>query len=125
MSEKKQAGLWIDTHKAIVARNHDFQNVADFQVASTIKADIQHGNSNENTSNNAEKTNRVKFFKEIEKTITNSEELYITGPGQIQEELKKYLEETPQYKNLKITLGTDQQLSDGQVLETVKGFFNK
>ena len=67
----------------------------------------------------------MKFFKEIEKQITNSEELYITGPGQIQEELKRHLEETAQYKNLKIKLGTDQQLNDNQVLDTVKGFFNK
>ena len=123
MADKKLAGLWIDTQKAIITRNHDFQDVSDFTVADTIKADVQHGNSNENAANNVEQTNRVKFFKEIEKQITNSEELYITGPGQIQEELKRHLEDTPQYKNLKITLGTDQQLSENQVLDTVKGFF--
>ena len=125
MSEKKLAGLWIDTHKAILAKNHDSQEVSEFTVQSPIKAEIQHGNSNENAGNNAEQSNRLKFFKEIEKQITNSEELYITGPGQIQEELKRHLEDTAQYKNLKITLGTDQQLSDNQVLDTVKGFFKK
>lgn len=125
MSEKKLAGLWIDTHKAIVAKNHDGQEVSQFEVLQPIKATIQHGNSNENAGNNAEQTNRVKFFKEIEKLITNSEELYITGPGQIQEELKRHLEDTPQYKNLNIKLGTDQQLSENQVLDTVKNFFNK
>ena len=125
MSDKRLAGLWIDSQKAIIAKNHDGQEISQFEVLNPIKANVQHGNSNENAGNNAEQTNKVKFFKEIEKQITNSEELYITGPGQIQEELKRHLEETAQYKNLKIKLGTDQQLNDNQVLDTVKGFFNK
>lgn len=123
MSDKKLAGLWIDNNKAVLTTNHNAQEVKGFSSTETLKLQVQHGNSNENAANNAEKTNRVKLYKEIEKAITNSEELYITGPGVAQEELKNYLLETPQYKNLKITLGTAQQLSEQQVLETVKSYF--
>lgn len=42
----------------------------------------------------------------------------------MQEELKKHLHETAQFKNLKITLDTAQQMSDDQVLEAVKTHFN-
>lgn len=124
MSDKKLAGLWIDGRKAIVVTNHDGQEVTEFAIVDTVKADVQHGNSNENAANNVEQTNKVKFFKEIEKLITNSTDLYVTGPGTSQEELRNHLLETPQYKNLNIKLGTDSQLSEDQVLEEVKSHFH-
>ncbi|GAA4161965.1 hypothetical protein GCM10022217_28540 [Chryseobacterium ginsenosidimutans] len=124
MSEKKLAGLWIDSEKAVVVKNHDAQNAFKFFLCSPVKAEIQHGNSSENAGNNAERTNKVKFFKEIEHLLTNSQEVYITGPGKIQEELKHYLHDTAQFKNLDITLDTAQQMSDEEVLEKVKNHFN-
>jgi hypothetical protein len=124
MSEKKLAGLWIDSEKAVVVKNHDAQNAFKFFLCSPVKAEIQHGNSSENAGNNAERTNKVKFFKEVEHLLTNSQEVYITGPGKIQEELKHYLLDTAQFKNLDITLDTAQQMSDEEVLEKVKNHFN-
>ncbi|WP_294303045.1 hypothetical protein [uncultured Chryseobacterium sp.] len=124
MSEKKLAGIWMDTEKAIVVKNHDAQNAFKFFLCSPVKAEIQHGNSSENAGNNAEQTNRVKYFKEIEHLLINSQEVLIIGPGTVQEEFKHYLEETPQFKNLKIQLDTAQQMSEEQVLEKVKEHFN-
>ncbi len=34
MSEKKLAGLWIDSQKAIVVKNHDAQNAFKFSLQS-------------------------------------------------------------------------------------------
>ncbi len=124
MSEKKVAGLWIDQTKAVVVKNHNDFEVTDWNVSDTLKAEIQHGNSNENAANNAEKTNRVKFYKEIEKAITNSVDLYVTGPGIAQEELRNYLLETPQYKNLNITLGTSTDSNPDVVLNEVMAHYN-
>ncbi|WP_449398722.1 hypothetical protein [Chryseobacterium wanjuense] len=124
MSEKKLAGIWIDSEKAIVVKNHDAQNAFKFFLCSPVKAEIQHGNSSENAGNNAERTNKIKFFKEVEHLLTNSQEVYITESGKIQEELKHYLHDTAQFKNLTITLDTAQHMSDEQFLETVKDHFN-
>lgn len=124
MSDKKLAGLWIDQTKAVVVKNHNDFEVTDWNVSDTLKADIQHGNSSENAANNAEKTNRVKFFKEIEKAITNSVDLYVTGPGIAQEELRNYLLDTAQYKNLNITLGTSTDSNPDVVLNEVKAHYN-
>ncbi len=124
MSEKKLAGIWMDKEKAIVVKNHDAQNAFKFFLCSPVKAEIQHGNSSENAGNNAEQTNRVKYFKEIEHLLINSQEVLIIGPGTVQEEFKHYLEDTPQFKNLKIQLDTAQQMSEEQVLEKVKEHFN-
>ncbi|MDQ1095664.1 MULTISPECIES: hypothetical protein [Chryseobacterium] len=124
MSEKKLAGIWMDKEKAIVVKNHDAQNAFKFFLCNPVKAEIQHGNSSENAGNNAEKTNKAKYFKEVEHLLINSQEVYITGPGNIQEEFKNYLHETAQFKNLKVHLDTAQQMSDEQVLEKVKEYFN-
>ena len=123
MTEKKLSGLWLDQHKAIVVKNHDAQNAFKFFLCSPVKAEVQHGNSSENAANNAEQTNKAKYFKEIAHLLTNSEEVFITGPGTIQEELKNFLHDTAQFKNLKITLDTAQQMNDEEVLDAVKSHF--
>lgn len=123
MTEIKLSGLWLDHHKAIVVKNHDAQNAFKFFLCSPVKAEVQHGNSSENAANNAEQTNKAKYFKEIAHLLTNSEEVFITGPGTIQEELKNFLHDTAQFKNLKITLGTAQKMSDEEVLNAVKSHF--
>ena len=125
MQDKRLAGLWLDQTKAVIAKNHDGREASEFQLAEPVKAVIQHGNSNENTGNNAEITNKHKFFKNILDELTNTEELFITGGGTIQEELKSYIEDTAQFRDMKVTLGTSQQLSDEQLLETVKSQFGK
>jgi stalled ribosome rescue protein Dom34 len=124
MTEKKLAGLWMDKEKAIVVKNHDAQNAFKFFLCSPVKATIQHGNSSENAGNNAEQTNKAKYFKEIEHLLINSEEVLVTGPGTIQEEFKNHLNDTAQFKNLKVILETSQQMSEDQVLELVKEHFN-
>ncbi len=125
MKNSRLAGVWLDSEKAVLVRNHDTQNVTEFSVCDTFRHEKQHGNSSENAGNNSEQTTKTKFFKEIDKALENTEELFITGPGRIQEELKAYLQDTAQFKNLKITLDSSQQMSEGQVLETVKSHFGE
>lgn len=121
---KKLAGIWMDSENATVVKNHDIENAFKFFVCEPVKRTVQGGNSSEKNANNAEQTNTAKFFKELEHLITNTEELYLTGTGTIQEQFKNHLAETAQFKNLKVTLGTDQQMSPDQFLEEVKKHFN-
>ena len=124
MSEKKLAGIWMDSENATVVKNHDIESAYKFFVCDPVKRDVQHGNSSEKNANNVEQTNTAKFFKELEHLITNTEELYLTGTGTIQEQFKNHLAETPQFKNLKVKLGTDQKMSDDQFLQHIKEHYN-
>lgn len=124
MSEKKLAGIWMDSENAIVVKNHDIESAYKFFVCDPVKRDVQHGNSSEKNANNVEQTNTAKFFKDLEHLITNTQELYLTGTGTIQEQFKNHLAETAQFKNLKVTLGTDQKMREEQFLEEVKSHFN-
>lgn len=124
MSDKKLAGIWMDTENATVIKNHDIETAGDFFVCNPVKRDVQGGNSSEKNANNAEQTNTAKFFKELEHLITNTQELYLTGTGTIQEQFKNHLAETAQFKNLKVKLGTDQKMSDEQFMKEVKSHFH-
>ena len=124
MSEKKLAGLWMDSENAIVVKNHDIESAFKFFLCDPVKRIVQGGNSSENAANNAEITNTAKFFKDLEHLITNTQELYLTGTGDIQEQFKNHLAETAQFKNVKVTLGTDQKMSGEHFLENVKEHFN-
>ncbi len=124
MQNERIAGIWLDQTRAFVVKNHNGQEVGELQPADQVTAVIQQGNSNENTGNNAEITNKHKFFKNIIEQLTNTEDLYITGPGTIQEELKAYLADTAQYKDLKVTLDTSQQMTEQQLLDAVKKQYN-
>lgn len=121
---KKVAGIFMDKDLAIVVLNHDGHEVTDFAIKDKVKFEHQHGNSNENAAHNAEITNRTKFFKDVDHLITNSEEIFVTGPSTLQEQYKHHLSETPQYKNAKVVLGTSAHLSEDQTLQTVKEHYN-
>ena len=123
MSDKKLAGIWMDSENAIVVKNHDIESAYKFFVCDPVKRDVQHGNSSEKNANNVEQTNTAKFFKDLEMLITNTQELYLTGTGTIQEQFKNHLAETAQFKNVKVTLDTDQKMSEEHFLEKVKTHF--
>ncbi len=125
MSEKKLAGIWLDSENATVVKNHDIESAYKFFVCDPVKRDVQRGNSSEKNANNVEQTNTAKFFKDLEHLITNTEELYLTGTGTIQEQFKNHLAETAQFKNLKVKLDTAQKMSDEQLLDTVKKHFGE
>lgn len=123
-SGKKVAGIFMDKDVAIIVVNHDAHEVTEFAVKGKVKFEHQHGNSNENAAHNAEITNRSKFFKDVDHLITNSEEIFVTGPSTLQEQYKHHLSETPQYKSAKVVLGTSAHLNEDQTLHTVKEHFN-
>ena len=123
MDTKKIAAIWLDSEKAIIVKNHHDQSAHEFIIVDEILHEKQVGNTSEHAANNSEQTTKAKFFKEIDKQLDNTQELYITGPGTIQEELKHFLLDTAQFKNLPITLGVDQQLSNEAFLSQVKEMY--
>ena len=124
MSDKRLSAIWMDSENATVVKNHDIESAGQFFVCSPVKREVQGGNSSEKNANNAEITNTAKFFKDLEHLITNTEELYVTGTGTIQEQFKNHLAEVPQFKNLKVKLGTDNKMNDDAFLEMVKKHYN-
>lgn len=113
MSEKnkKQFGVWMDSHNATIVGKQDAEN-EEFTVIGHVSNAGPGSNSNEKTSNNQEIGLTHKFFKEIASKMPNIDEIHITGTGQIQEQFMKFLADTPQYKNAVSSESTSNKMSD-------------
>ena len=125
MSErnKKQFGIWMDSHQAIIVGREN-PATSKFVVLATEKNAGDTGNSNENASNNNEKTLRQVFFKEISAHMQNIDELHVTGTGQVQEQFVRYMAETPQFKNVVAKHSTTTKMSEEKLVDFITTKFN-
>ena len=116
MSNQKQFGVWMDNHQAIVVGNEN-SAAESLSVLAHIKGENTSSNSSEKNSNNQEKTNQVKFFKEITAHMVNATHVHVTGTGQAQEKFIHYLATTPQFKNSITAESTSNKMSDEKLVE--------
>lgn len=125
MSEKskKQFGIWMDSHQAIII-GREKSETENFVVIAHEKNAGSTGNSNENTSNNSIKTLRQTFFKGISSHMQNIDELHVTGTGQVQEQFVRYMAETPQFKNVVSKHSTTTKMSEEKLVEFITTKFN-
>ena len=119
---KKQFGVWMDSHHATIVGRQDLTE-GEFVVLGNVKNAGGAPNSNENTANNHEITMTQKFFKEICSHMENIDQIHLTGTGQVQEELMKYLAATPQYKNVESTESTSNKMGDEKLIEMISTHF--
>ena len=120
---KKQFGVWMDSHNATIVGNGDSEN-GEFSVIDHVNNDGPEKNSNEKTANNQEIGLTLKFFKEIASKMPNIDEIHITGTGQVQEQFMKFLADTAQYKNAISTESTSNKMSDENLILFIEKYFN-
>lgn len=125
MSEKnkKQFGIWMDSHNATVVGRAQV-DTGNFVILARTKNKSKGGNSNENASNNSDKTLQQKFFKEIGSHMQNVDEVYVTGTGKEQEQFIRFLSATPQFKNVVAKESTSNKMSDEKLVEFMTAYFN-
>ena len=120
---KKQFGVWMDTHHATVVGRATAET-EDFTVLAVAgNAGAEH-NTSEKNQNNDERTLQHKFFKEILSHMQNAEELHLTGTGTSQEQLMRYMADTPQFKNTVTQESTSNKMSDENLAAYIGAKFN-
>ena len=122
MNNDRQIGIWMDGHRATVVGRENV-TAGEFIILGKVESEKVTANSNENAANNLERKTQGNFFKDIAKLLTNTTHVFITGSGTAQEQFSKFLQATPQFKQLETTLGSDSQLSDSQVISRVSQHF--
>jgi stalled ribosome rescue protein Dom34 len=115
---KKQFGIWMDSHHATVVGKEDF-DTEDFLILGHVKNQGADNNSNEKTSNNQDIALTNKFFKEISSLMPNVDEIHVTGTGIVQAQFINFLSETPHYKNAIFSESTSNKMSDENVAEFI------
>ncbi|MEO6220155.1 MAG: hypothetical protein ABIO81_06985 [Ginsengibacter sp.] len=120
---KKQFGVWMDTHHATVVGKLDAEakNFSVLGHAENAGADF---NTSEKNAHNDEKTLQHKFFKEILTHMQNAEEVHLTGTGTSQEQLIHYMADTPQFKNTVTSESTSNKMSDENLVAYIAEKFN-
>ncbi len=120
---KKQFGVWLDTHHATVIgrANADAEDFTVLAVAGNAGAEH---NTSEKNQNNDERTLQHKFFKEILSHMQNAEEVHLTGTGTSQEQLMRYMADTPQFKNTVTQESTSNKMSDENLAAYIGAKFN-
>jgi len=120
---KKQFGVWMDTHHATVV-GRATNDTEDFTVLAVAgNAGAEH-NTSEKNQHNDERTLQHKFFKEILSHMQNAEELHLTGTGTSQEQLMRYMADTPQFKNTVTQESTSNKMSDENLVAYIGAKFN-
>jgi stalled ribosome rescue protein Dom34 len=120
---KKQFGVWMDTHQATVVgrANADAPDFSVLGYAGDASAETNGSIRNEHSD---EKPSQAKFFKQILAHMQNAEEVHITGTGTSQEQLINYMADTPQFKNTVTKESTSNKMSDEKLAEFIAAKFN-
>jgi len=120
---KKQFGVWMDTHHATVVGRATAET-EDFTVLAVAgNAGAEH-NTSEKNEHNDERTLQHKFFKEILSHMQNAEEVHLTGTGTSQEQLMRYMADIPQFKNTVTQESTSNKMSDENLAAYIGAKFN-
>ena len=121
---KKQFGIWMDSHQAIIV-GREGVDTGDFVILANEKSAGDMKNSNENASNNKEKTSRQVFFKAISTHMQNMDELHVTGTGQAQEQFIRYIADTAQFKNTVAKHSTSNKMTEEKLIEFIGDKFKQ
>lgn len=112
----------MDTHQATIIGCAPA--ATEFTVVGHAKNPGAGSNSNENAQHNLEKSLALKYFKEIGRHLVNADEVHLTGTGSIQEQFRRYLGESPQFKNTAVSESTSNVMADQKLVEFVQRHFN-
>jgi stalled ribosome rescue protein Dom34 len=120
---KKQFGVWMDTHHATIVGKLDAEakNFSVLGHAENVGATF---NTSEKNAHNDERTLQHKFFKKILSKMQNAEEVHITGTSTSQEQFMHYMADMPQFKKTITTECTSNKMSDERLTEFIAEKFN-
>ena len=107
MSIKKQFGVWMDSHQAIIVGRVNADS-EDFVILAHAEGDAKNS----------------KLFKQITSHMQNAEEVHVTGTGDYQEQFIHHLAATPQFKNTIAKESTSNKMSDERLVEFIAAKFN-
>ncbi len=119
---KKQFGVWMDTHHATIVGKLDAEAV-NFSIVGFAENAGASFNTSEKNAHNDEKTLQHKFFKEILAHMQNADEVHLTGTGTSQEQLMHFMKDTPQFKNTLTSESTANKMSDDKLVEYIAARF--
>ncbi len=122
LKNKKQFGVWMDTHHATIVGHAD-PATEEFSVIGLAENPKVSSNPDEKTAHNQKQAALQHYFKEIASHLTNSTGVHVTGTGTAQEQFVHFLADTAQFKNVEVGESTSNRMSDEGLVEFISAKF--
>ncbi len=123
LKNKKQFGVWMDSHHATVIGHEDAASRS-FSIVGHVENPMTGNNPDEKTAHHHDQAALHHFFKEIASHLTNADQVHVTGTGTAQEQFIHFLADTPQFKNTATTEDTSNRMSDEGLVAFISGRFH-
>lgn len=122
---KKRLGVWLDHTKAqiIEEKNSSFTSYA--MKSLSTQGEKQIFGMDESLKHNTEQDQLLDFFKRLSEVLKGYTEVLLFGPTNAKTELYNLLKEDSHFDNIKIDVETTDNLTENQMHEFVKEYFEK
>ncbi|MBX7052140.1 MAG: hypothetical protein K1X54_08905 [Flavobacteriales bacterium] len=121
---KKVAGVWIDHQHAYIIGNADLKSQGDYGVIKKIVSKHHADHSSSEDAHHHRIAQEIKqMYEHVAEQIQAAEAIYITGPGNAQEELRNYLMKDRKFQGKEIALGTSDHPTDNQRVAEIRKHF--
>jgi stalled ribosome rescue protein Dom34 len=122
--QKLKAGVWLDSHTAVIIDNTSENINDDYAIQHKVKGNGPHSGGSEHSMNNAKQSDNMKYYKSISTLLLKYDQIFLFGPGKAQEQFFNYLKEDAQFKTKQMTIANTQQLTEPQIIAKVRDRFS-
>lgn len=121
---KKVAGVWIDHQHAFIIGNEDFKSQGDYAVIKKITSKHHADHSSSEDAHHHKVEQEIKhMYASVADEIQPVDAIFITGPGNAQEEFRNFLMKERKFQEKEIALGTSDHPTDNQRVAEVRKHF--
>jgi stalled ribosome rescue protein Dom34 len=125
-TNKKVVGVWLDHKQAMIIATSNQESEGEYGIIKKISAQHHSDHSSSEDAHHKKASQEVhKLYEAISHEVSAHDEIYITGPGTAQEELKNFLAKDMHFKNKEISLGTSDHPTENQMIAEVRDHFQK
>ena len=125
MATTKKVGIWMDHSIAHIMEFN--QNSIETKIIESqfTHAEKEHSLSkNENLMHNKEQHQQAEYYKKLEDTIKNYNEVILFGPTEAKAELNNILKLDHRFHNIKIEIQQADKMTENQKHAFVKEYFS-
>ena len=132
---KRKTGIWIDRKKAVIvhlegknSRSKKIENEFDSRIepVGRIRSKTPFGSQGimpEGKSDRRFKHHLQKYFKQIGRNLSQTDSVFIFGPGEAKTEFMKFLRDLPEYADSVDGIGSADKMTYNQIAAKVKRHF--
>lgn len=123
--QKRVAGVYLDSTKAVVIRPAPDYEEGDYIVQDRLEPDAHNRVGDKDSKKQAKQSDLLKYYKSLAALLLVYDELYIFGPGNAQEQFQNHLKDDAQFKQKEFAIDSSEQMTEPQMIVKVRTHFSE